>query len=332
MGKNDHQEGCGQIAIFTLTSGGNQLAKNIAPQLKADHFECRGMLRKVVNQAWPQYDALIFIMAAGIVVRTLAPLLGDKRSDPAVVVMDEQGRYAISLLSGHLGGANELARRLAALTHGQAVITTASDVLERTPLDLWARELGLVTTDPAAMTRAMGTLVNNGSVNVFSDYTLPEVPADFVITSDPGAADMVISCRSSAPAGTLLLHPRILVVGIGCNRGTAASRIEEAVRGTLAQHGLAMAAVSRIATIDLKADEQGLLEFAHKKGYGVDFFHRDRLNEVKNVTRSQVVMRAVGAQGVAEPAAILGAGHGKLVVRKEKWTDVTVAVAEAAWP
>ncbi|HEB69472.1 MAG TPA: cobalamin biosynthesis protein CbiG, partial [Desulfobulbus sp.] len=124
-------------------------------------------------------------MATGIVVRTLAPLLQDKRLDPAVVVCDEKGRFAVSLLSGHLGGGNALARQVAAILGGQAVITTASDVLGRTALDLWAHALDLQVADKRALTRIMGKLVNHGSVTLHSDYPLPELPDDITMQDDP---------------------------------------------------------------------------------------------------------------------------------------------------
>ena len=129
-------------------------------------------------RVWADYGEIVCIMAAGIVVRTVAPLLRDKYQDPAVVVCDERGRFAVSLLSGHLGGANDLARRVAELTGGQAVLTTASDVLGRTALDLWCRDLGLIPADKAALTRAMGLLVDRGGLTVWSRYPLPPLPAD----------------------------------------------------------------------------------------------------------------------------------------------------------
>ncbi len=322
------------LAVVALTRGGRQLGKRIAASLGADFVYAPGRVRETFSRLWGRCDGIICIMAAGIVVRLVAPLLGDKRSDPAVVVMDERGGNVISLLSGHLGGGNALARRLAALTGGRAVITTASDVCGQTGVDLWARELGLVCDDHPALTRVMARLVNRGSLLVHSEYPLVECPSDFVMVDRAGRADLLICRRIDAQPnpGGVRLFPRNLVAGIGCNRGTVARRIGEALDATCEKHRLSRRAVAALATIDVKKDEPGLLAFARDAGYEVSFFHRDRLNAVEGVSTSRAVMRAVGARGVAEPAAILGAGYGKLLVRKEKWTDVTVAIAEAAWP
>ncbi|MCI5141596.1 MAG: cobalamin biosynthesis protein CbiG, partial [Candidatus Electrothrix sp. ATG1] len=151
-------------------------------------------MHQTLAQAWQDYDHLICIMATGIVVRSIAPLLQDKAVDPAVVVCDEQGRFAISLLSGHLGGGNALARKIAELLGGQAVITTASDVLGHTALDLWCRDLGLAVSDKQRLTCVMAKLVNTGSVTLNSDYPLPPLPPDIILSDDPDSADLRISC------------------------------------------------------------------------------------------------------------------------------------------
>lgn len=323
----------GKIAILALTRGGLQLARQLAAELVGSTvFPCRGRLQKTVHRCWQEHEGLICIMATGIVVRTLAPLLQDKRVDPAVVVCDEQGRFAVSLLSGHLGGGNGLARQVARILGGQAVITTASDVLGRTALDLWARELDLQVADKRALTRAMGKLVNRGSVALYSDYPLPELPEDIGIQDDPEKADLMITCRTNLQTTGTLLHPKALVAGIGCNRNTPAEEIARALEDGCRENNLALESVRSLASIDLKKDEAGLLQFADTHGYAIDFYTRDQLNGVKNVSTSAAVLKATGAKGVAEPAAVLASGGGRLLVRKMKWANVTVAIAELHLP
>jgi cobalt-precorrin 5A hydrolase len=298
----------------------------------------RGSIHKTLAHAWQEYDRLICIMAAGIVVRGIAPLLRDKTTDPAVVVCDEQGRFAISLLSGHLGGGNALAHRVAELLGGQAVITTASDVLGHTALDIWARDLGLAVADRHRLTSVMAKLVNTGSVSLYSEYPLPKLPPDIILHDDPASADLLISCRTDlgSDCGTgkaaVLLHPKSLTAGIGCNRDTPAPEIEQALREACAEHNLAPQSVRSLASIDLKNDEPGLLDFARSKGYTIDFYNRDQLNGVDGVSTSAAVLKATGAKGVAEPAAILSSGNGLLLVKKMKWPNVTVAIAELKEP
>jgi len=323
----------GTCAVLALTQGGCDLGQRLAGALGGDFFACKGRLHEVFTQVWREYRQIVCIMATGIVVRTIAPLLEDKYRDPAIVVCDEQGRFAISLISGHLGGANSLAERVAAASGGRAVLTTASDVLGLTALDLWCRDLGLRVGDKSAFTSAMGRLVDQGSLAVWSGFPLPPLPPDLQLTADREAADLLITARIDDATGAALLHPPSLVFGIGCNRGTPATAIARAVAATCAQHQLAPEAIARLASIDLKQDEQGLLEFARRQDLDIDFFTSNQLNRVEGVGASPVVERATGAKAVAEPAALLSAGPGStLLVGKMKWTDVTTAVAEMRDP
>lgn len=318
-----------KAVILTLTDGAMDIAGILTSGLPgAAVKDCRTRLSQTVREAWQDFDALIFIMATGIVVRTIAPLLHDKHSDPAVVVCDELGKFAVSLLSGHAGGANRLAGMIAELTGGQAVITTASDVLRRTALDLWARDLRLGTSDSRALTRAMGKLVNRGRVYLHSEVPIPHLPPDIIETTSPEDADILISYHTAQKhKNRCILHPPVLAAGIGCNRGTGAERIGRALADACEKHGLAPASIALLASIDLKKDERGLSEFARMIKLEIVFFSNHELNRVNGVSESDMVLRATGAKGVAEPAAVLAARDGRLIVRKMKWKDVTVAIA-----
>lgn len=324
-------------AIIPLTHGGKKLAEQLALLLPdSEVVSSSRSVRTTLAHAWQEYDSLICIMAAGIVVRSIAPLLQDKRTDPAVVVCDEKGEFAVSLLSGHLGGGNTLARQVAHLLGGQAVITTASDVLGHTALDLWCQEQGLTVAGKHQLTRVMAKLVNTGSVTLYNDaydaYLLPELPPDIILTDAPETADVVISYRRTPDRGPdkALLHPEALVAGIGCNRNTPAEEIAEALQQTCAVNNLALQSVCGLASIDLKKDEPGLLAFAEEQGVPIAFYSPEQLNSVEGVTASAAVLQATGAKGVAEPAAILSSGNGSLLVRKMKWPNVTVAISFSA--
>lgn len=322
-----------RCVVLALSRGGCKLGQWLASALGGDFQACKGRLAAVMAGVWGRYSDIVCIMATGIVVRTIAPLLRDKYCDPAVVVCDEQGRFAISLLSGHLGGANDLARRVAEVTGGQAVLTTASDVLGRTALDLWCRQWRLTPTDTGALTRAMGRLVDQGVVTVWSRYPLPPLPDDLRPVDERTQADLRIDSRTDPDGNSAVLLARALVFGIGCNRGTPAEAIGAAVEATCQQHGLDSRAIARLASIDLKQDEVGLLEYARQQGLTIDFYDKEALNRIEGVSTSAAVQHATGAKGVAEPAALLSAGAGAtLLVAKMKWTDVTTAVAEIADP
>lgn len=322
-----------RLAVLALSRGGSELGRRLAADLDGEFFACKGRLGTVMAEIWPEFSRIICIMATGIVVRTIAPLLHDKYSDPAIVVCDELGRFAISLISGHLGGANALARQVAAVTRGQAVLTTASDVLGKTALDLWCRDQGLVPVDREGLTRAMGKLVDRGSLRLWSRYPLGKLPEDLLPVGERKDADLIIDCRTDTNDRGTLAVPRALVVGIGCNRGTPAAVIARAVQQTCEQQHLHPMAIARLASIDLKQDEVGLLEYAAECGLHIDFYSKDQLNRVDNVGTSEAVLRATGAKGVAEPAALISAGVGaRLLVPKMKWVDATTAVAEMADP
>ena len=315
-----------KTAIIALSVGGRELAERIAPLINAEVVASGGQIKKTLARIWRDYRAFVLIMACGVAVRAIAPLIRDKKSDPAVVVMDQEGRFAISLLSGHLGGANGLARRVAAVCGAEAVITTASDLTGHTALDLWLRDHGLYAPDET-VTRASAVLVNRGRLAVCDRIGYP-LPEDFFSTPDPDSADLVISDRDEWKEKQA--RPLPLYLGVGCNRGTPAEEIEAASAEFFAATGLARLAVAGVASIDLKKDEPGLAAFAEKNRWPLLFFSSEELNRVPVAMPSAAVMRATGAAGVAEPAAVLAAGNGELIAGKRKWKNVTMAAACSA--
>ncbi|MEW6426902.1 MAG: cobalamin biosynthesis protein [Thermodesulfobacteriota bacterium] len=318
-----------RIAVLFLTEGGRRLADFILAAIPgAQQVANDGPVAKRLARLWRQYDGFVCIMAAGIVVRAVAPLVGDKGSDPCVVVMDEKGEFAVSLLAGHLGGGNDLARRVAAATGGRPVITTASDVLGHTALDLWMRDNDLVAGDGVRVTAASARLVNSGRLRVRCEVGL-DLPGDFEAVAEQAEADVVVTLRPQPADGPLFLHPRRLVVGVGCNRDTAAAELESAFAELLAERVLTPLAVRNLASITLKRDEPGLLAFAAAHGWRIDFFDQKQLNRIPLTAPSATVHRATGAFGVAEPAALLSAGTDQLLVEKRKWKNVTMAIALA---
>ena len=422
-----------KIAILALTKGALDLGTGLAQSLNAAGYEsslvpCKDAIRERFRQSWQEAGALVCIMATGIVVRQIAPLLQDKRHDPAVLVLDERGDFVISLLSGHIGGANALARQVAALTGGQAVLTTSSDVQGLTALDLWCQDLNLVPASKVALTKAMGKLADQGFVRLWNEcgLLLPSLPPDIRPANSAAEADLCLTFRASlseggaglgqetppvSPSGShspqgskvikssgstlkicpplchsearsaedlpakresnqekyrkggrrcfasfsmtreqgeglvqqsergalpVLLHPKILCMGIGCNRGTPKEEILTALRETLNTHNLARQSLCALASIDLKADEAGLLAAAEAAGLPLLFFGKEALNQMRTTPSSGAVFRATGAYAVAEPAALLAAkqmvdsGTGLealLLVPKMKWPNVTTAVA-----
>lgn len=318
-----------KIAILAITQGGKTLATKLCQHLPdAEILEIHDGVATALAGSWKRFEGFICIMATGIVVRCLAPLLVDKNTDPAVVVMDQKGHYAISLLSGHLGGGNELAARAATITGGEAVITTASDTLGLVALDLWASKHHLGATKET-LTEASARLVNQGSLKVFSDYSLRDLPRGLKKVSCREEAELVVSHHKDE--NRLCFYPKDLVVGIGCNRGTPLDEFEEAMDELFSDLSLSPLSIRNLASIDVKNDEKGLLAFAKKNGWSLEFFNRAEINRVTDLEVSTAAMKAVGAIGVAEPTALISAKSSQLLSRKRKWKNITMAVAQASF-
>ena len=316
--------------VLYITDRGHSLADRIGSYLTGS--EVLKFDAALVNKLWSEHKAFIFVMAAGIAVRTIAPLLKDKKTDPAVVVLDEKGRFAISLAGGHLGGANRLAEEIAYHLGAEAVITTASDINDLPSIDLWARDNGLIIENWDSLSRVAARLLNERTLLVYSEIDL-QLPEAFIKEHDPRRAELLITKKQrvetcgSCVKNQLYLRPKNLILGIGCNSGTPSQEIEAAVKTVLLEHNLSFLAVHSIATIDKKANEPGLLEFAGKYGFTIRSFSADELNSLKGIEKSAIVFQATGAYAVAEPAALRASDTIKPLVPKQKFGNVTVAVA-----
>ena len=275
-------------------------------------------------------DALIFVGAAGIAVRAIASHVASKKSDPAVLCADERGQFIIPLLSGHIGGANRLAGELASALGAAAVITTATDVNGRFSVDTWATEKGMAITSMPLAKRVSAEILTR-DIPFFTDAEKPEKLADGLVWSDSGPLGVCVSIRNMCPFDhTLLLAPRVLRVGLGCRRGTSAEVIEAAVEKAFAENNLRIEAVTEAASIDVKSDEIGLIEFCRSHDWPVAFYTAEQLSAVPGeFSTSQFVKNTVGVDNVCERAA--AAAGGKIIVHKTALNGVTVAVAEMKW-
>ncbi len=326
-----------RAALFWFTARGEQLAGRMAALLEGEYQLTRcppgsGAL-KTVGALFAQMDALLFVGACGIAVRAIAPHVADKRSDPAVVVADERGAYVISLLSGHIGGANRLARRIARGIGAQAVITTATDVNGRFSADEWAARRGLAIRSMSAARRFAAEILAR-DLPLFSDFPIEGGLPDGLYLGDTGACGLVISCADrrvfDAP---LQLIPRAICLGIGLKRGVPGEKVESAVRAALASQNLLPQAVRAAASIDVKRGETGLVNFCAQWGLPLTFYTAGQLRAAGGeFARSDFVLRTVGVDNVCERAAMLLAGEGaRLAVKKTCLDGVTVAAAQMNW-
>ena len=328
------------IGIIAFTKAGCALAKKLADGLGLGSGSVCGPARFADElgidaygslDAWTQAHfatdaALIFVGASGIAVRAIAPHVRDKFSDPAVVSVDEAGRFVVPLLSGHVGGANELAREVAAITGGQAAVSTATDVNGLFAVDEWAARHGFAILERSIAKEISAALLDGRPVGFRSDFELDEKPSSVT----EGAADIgfVVSLDDSAMPFPRTLHlvPRVATVGVGCRKGTDPSALEQAVADALAEANVSAKAVTAIASIDVKKDELAILELASKMGWSPVFYTADELAAVPGeFSSSDFVKRTVGVDNVCERAAC--ASGGELVLGKQAGGGITVAIA-----
>ncbi|MDD2902222.1 MAG: cobalt-precorrin 5A hydrolase [Syntrophales bacterium] len=295
----------------------------------------------VFQEAFEQSENLVCVMAAGIVVRGIAPYLRGKDKDPAVVVVDEAGQFAVSLLSGHLGGANDLAREVARILDGTPVITTATDVQKLPALDSLAAERGLLIENLAPVRQVSMALLSGRPVRLVD----PEGYLADIVRENPGLF-IIESKVNAAPAGAgpgvyvgfregdwppewLILRPRNLVAGMGCHKGTPVGELIEFIQKIFRQERLSLASLKALATIEAKKEEPGLRQAAQELGVEFLWFTAEELKTVNVPHPSPQVAKHLGVMSVSEAAA-LKAGGGELILAKVKGANATLAVARAA--
>jgi cobalt-precorrin 5A hydrolase len=318
-------------AYLAFTAKGLALAQKLAAAYPGSVTRCGHEAGQVHLADWTarQFagsDALVFVGAVGIAVRAIAPHCRSKAVDPAVVVLDECGHFAVPILSGHLGGANDLARALAAVCGAVPVITTATDANGVFAVDAWARHQNCAVLEPGRIKRVSSRLLAGGPVRYRSEFPIAgQAPAGVVPAGEAERADFALTLF---PAGDALhLIPKIGVLGIGCRRGTSAAQLEAAFAQFCAAHGLAAACITAAASIDLKAHEPGLLEFCRAHGWPVQFYSAAQLqNAPGQFTPSAFVRSVTGVDNVCERAAVLAAG-GTIILPKQAGGGVTFALA-----
>ncbi len=346
------------MALIAVTEGGIALAQTLlqglgnATLFVPEKFRLKGGkvrrfssgIQHLAQRLFQEKEALIFITAAGIAVRAIAPFIGAKDSDPAVVVLDEKGRHVISLLSGHLGGANELAVRIAHETGGHPIITTATDVHGFPALDVLAKRTGAVCRDSDLVKRFNATLVSGRAVGVFPAslkeelFRTPTRGLRFYkklgnLLRSPCSARLIISncllpeLKRQPGKLNVVLRPKNIVVGVGCNRGTTAKELNDTFDKVMTMRGLSQESVRGLATIDAKKNEAGLRAFAKRRRFPIAFFARGQLNAVSIPSPSSAAKQALGVQGVSEPAALLAAETDGVLFPKTKVGNVTFAAA-----
>lgn len=344
-------------AYFYLTDEGGRLAHKLAAAHPGDIYN-KENFKENLRTGFGRYDSLICIMATGIVVRILAPLIVHKTSDPAVVVLDQKGKYAISLLSGHLGGANDLAREMAAISGGEAVITTATDVAGELSFDTFAKKHDMAIENIGQLKHISGALLSGKKVNVFTDKNAAELYPELAkeqkrgmiailplseffktYTIESNIPAVVIDERlfvsnSTVPqeAPVLYLRPRTICAGIGCKRNMEQKPIEEALLQTLKEEGIHPLSLKCIATIPLKSDEPGIIGTAANLNVPLQIIPTEEIENLDisqlGIQTSEFVASQTGVLSVSTACSYLASGKGEILKDKAKYKGITIALSK----
>lgn len=320
-----------KIAAIAFTERGGNVVKLLKDKMNADGFiihtrpkdglKTFASLDEVTRLAWEKYDALVFVGACGIAVRAAAPYIRNKAEDRAVVAVDEAGRYAVPLLSGHIGGANALARNVARITGGEAVITTATDINGKFAVDTFAVCNDLHIGDTKIIKEISSRVLHGEPVGLVCDAKAKNIPDIFTERADAG---ICISAEEKKPFDiTLNLYPKTTVIGIGCRRG--ADNIEESALEFLRQNNISVHSLCAAATIDIKKDERGINGLCEKYSLELLTFTAAELGDTKgSFTASDFVKKTVGVDNVCE-RAVCAAGA-ELTHKKTAADGVTFAL------
>lgn len=325
-----------RLACLAFTEAGEALTTRIRAEF-AGPVDCftKANYKPQLARIFAEYDGIVFCAATGIAVRLSAPFLSDKRCDPAVVVIDDLRRYAISLISGHLGGANELTRELARLLGCQPIITTASDGRDIEALDLFARAHDLYVENWEEMKALTALMVAGRPIQFCSDLPLPLRYAHLTDDSPAGRVYVTAQVRVPRDLPTCLLHPKTLYVGIGCRKGVSQAALEIALQRVFERYNLSLRSIAQFATIQHKQHEPGLRALSHSLALPLTIFSAEAIRGVQNrFAASAFVESILGVTAVCEPCAYLAAcaerdpAQVRLRVPKQAQDGITIAVAQ----
>ncbi|MBQ9894180.1 MAG: cobalt-precorrin 5A hydrolase [Ruminococcus sp.] len=330
------------ISIISVTKKGNEISKYIAEGLAEytvrrysfyknsdNDSETFNDINELTRKLFFQSRVIIFVCACGIAVRAISKYIASKQSDPAVIVIDDNGKYVIPILSGHIGGANVFSKYIAEKIGAEAIVTTATDTKGLFSPDSFAVENGLVIDDIKIAKEIASAVLNGEPIGLDTDYDHVNLPSEISLDKKCRTGLYIGNKNDHSPFKiTLKLIPKNIVLGIGCKKGTSCVLIDEAIRDVLSDNGIDIRRVSQIASIDLKANEQGLVEYCRKNKIDFITFSADDLKNVEgDFTGSDFVASITGVDNVCERCAVMCSG-GKIIVRKTAINGVTVAVAE----
>lgn len=346
-----------KVAIIAITKNGREIARRIISNIEADIY----MPKKfddgsniifydeptplIIGKIFHSYNAIICIFSLGAAIRMLAAHLDDKRSDPAVLVIDDRANFVISVLSGHLGGANALARRVAEHLNATPVITTAADVNETIAVDLLGKEFGWVIDEDKNVTKVSADMVNEEPIAIYQDTGekgwYNRLPKNVMICNNIDElkaskarsyliiTDKIIDEEIASKA--VIYRPKSLIVGIGLHHNTSKDEIRDGVNDTFKRYNLSLKSIRCIATLDRGIKINGLEDYAKEISVPIKYYSNEILSSIKVPNPSNIVARYENTPSVAEASALI-ASKGMLIVEKQKYPpNLTIAVARMSY-
>lgn len=333
-----------KIAILSVSKKGLDLSFKIKELLDKDStiIKCdiyHKDVKNTFNLLFYEYDAIIAIMASGILIRSISHLLESKTTDPAILNIDDNGNFVISMLSGHLGGANQLTSKISTLINATPVITTSTDVNKKLGIDVLAKDLYLSIDNTKEILHfnksilkgkeVFFTVNSNGNHDYLFEYlnnnTL-EMDVSIYFSSRINDNEIEAECDNHK----IILRPRKIVFGIGCKRGKSSIEIRKAINKVLNDLNMDISRINMFSSAEIKKDEKGILDLSKELNIPVNFVEIDKLKLFKSddIQKSDFVMSKFGIPGVCEPSALITAGYdSKLIYKKTAFDGVTVSVA-----
>lgn len=290
---------------------------------------CEQNLYMATEKSFKNADCIIFIGATGIAVRAVAPFVRSKKTDPAVICMDERGINVISLLSGHIGGANKLTLKVAEIVGGNSVITTATDINGKLAVDEWAHNSCLHIMSLKRARDIAADILENKKIGLESDFKVNgSLPLEIDIDEKETGICISLDSNKAPFKNTLNLIPRIVSLGVGCRKGTGFNDIYNAVKEVLGKHNISHHALKSINSIDLKKEEEGIKRAAEVFKVPFHTYSKEELNKIQGqFSNSDFVKKVAGVDTVCERAAIAGSESKMLIINKTVVNSVTVAAA-----
>lgn len=332
-----------KLAFWTVTRGAGEIAKEYAEILTSHFGESKIVVYTLgkfsiidtiqikdftmeLEKEFQNYDTHIFLMASGIVIRKIAPLIKSKDTDPAVLLIDEGKHFVVSLLSGHLGGANEMTYRLSEALNLIPVISTSSDVTGKIAVDTISQKLQAELEDLQSAKEVTSLIVDGKKVEIL-------LPENVKIRKNPETntnPEGVILLSNKKTLQITKLYPQNLILGIGCKKDTEAIEIVEAIETVMGKHNLDMRSVKHIATVDVKKEEAGLIRASEMLGKNLVIIGREEIKRVQHSFEgSDFVERNIGVRAVSEPVAYLSSSRtGHFLERKAKYKGITISIYE----